>query len=681
MFHLITPDDSKPFSIGREESNDLRFADLFVSRKHALITKNGKDWFITSLTKNSVTKLNDEDVETAKLSDGDIIVIGVRRLRVNLNEDRLSLLILDLNEELSSHKLTNEWQEIPSVKSASVKAKFQNSKNNVTDDGIAEISCGKIYPLKNGETARINEYEITFREKELLVTKVPTGFDVSVSNLDVFAGKKRLLHDINFELKAGDILAIIGRSGQGKSSLLRLLEGIHRKGENSEVLISGIDYRQKKIREKIAILEQDATLRKDLTVKETILHGGRISLDKKAFDETAAERFEKFVELFGLSERIDSRVQTLSGGELRRTALAMELMGNPGLIILDEPLSGLDPYNSRILCTLLKQLAFLGHTIILTTHSYEALKIANKVLVIHKGAQGFFGHPKDAYRYFKTSDPDAILSGLDDDTAYRWKNTQESSTTNLRKKYRHVIFPRIHRKGSFFYGMGLTLKQWFRDKGKLAALILQPVVIGFLFSQIFGEQSSLWTVAFALILCANWFALSLSIREFVQEKSIFKDEFRKGERILSILIGKIAIPTIVSFLQTLIVFEFVAFRISVHPGILPLSMAFLCVVLPAVGVGLLVSALSRNAGQANAYLPLLIIPQVALAGALVPLDQMQSVGKALSYVIWSRYNQETLLNLFLERPDDVMNKPSAIALALGFYIITAIVLHWSKKAK
>lgn len=681
MFHLITPDDTKPFNIGREESNDLRFADLFVSRKHAVVTKTGGDWFIKSLTQNSVTKLNDQDVEKAKLSDGDIIVIGVRRLRVNLNDGKLSLLILDLNEEISTHKLTNEWQEISSVKSASVKAKFQNSKNNVTDDGIAEISCGKIYPLKNGETARINEYEITFREKKLLVTKVPTGFDVSVSNLDVFAGKKRLLHDINFELKAGDILAIIGRSGQGKSSLLRLLEGIHRKGENSEVLISGIDYRQKKIREKIAILEQDATLRKDLTVKETILHGGRISLDKKAFDETAAERFEKFVELFGLSERVDSRVQTLSGGELRRTALAMELMGNPGLIILDEPLSGLDPYNSRILCTLLKQLAFLGHTIILTTHSYEALKIANKVLVIHKGAQGFYGQPKDAYRYFKTSDPEAILSGLDDDTAYRWKNSQESSTTNLRKIYRHVVFPKIHRKGYFFYGMGLTLKQWFRDKGKLAALILQPIIIGFLFSQIFSGQSSLWTVAFALILCANWFALSLSIREFVQEKSIFKDEFRKGEKILSTLIGKITIPTIASFFQTFIVFEFVAFRISVHPGILPLSMAFLCVVLPAVGVGLLVSALSRNAGQANAYLPLLIIPQVALAGALVPLDQMQSVGKALSYIIWSRYNQETLLNLFLERPDDVMNKPSAIALALGFYIITAIVLHWSKKAK
>lgn len=672
MFHLITLEPGKPFTIGRKEGSDLRFADVFVSREHAVISQTNDKWFIKSLTKNSVTKLNDEDVDETEIHDGDILVIGVRRLRATLNAGVLSLLILDLNQDISTYKLNESWQALESIDSGKVKARFA---------GTAEILCGKRIFLKNGETARINDYEVTLRESDLIVAKVASGFDVSVRNLDVYAGKKRLLHDINFDLKAGEILAIIGRSGQGKSSLLRLLAGKYSKGNQSEVYISGIDYRKKDVREKISIMAQDPALRKDLTVEETIMHGARIAMDKNAFAASAKERFEKFAELFGLSDRIHNRVQTLSGGELRRTALAQELMANPGLLILDEPLSGLDPYNTQILCTHLKQLAFLGHTIILTTHSYEALRIANKVLVLHQGGEGFYGAPKDAFRYFKTNNPEEILSSLGDDTAARWKDSTESNVTRISKNYSQVVFPKIHRKESFFYNIALTAKQWGRDKGKLAALLLQPIIIGFLFSQIFSSQSSLWTVAFAMILCANWFSLSLSIREFVQEKQIFVNEFRKGQKVLPVLAAKILLPSVASFLQTAVVFAFVAYRIDIHPNLAMLAAIFTCTVLPAVGIGLMVSSLSKNSGQANAFLPLLIIPQVALAGALVPLDQMQSIGKMLSYVIWSRYNQGSLLNLFLERQDDVINKPSAIALALGFYIITALILHQSKKAK
>ena len=104
-------------------------------------------------------------------------------------------------------------------------------------------------------------------------------------------------------------------------------------------------------------------------------------------------------------------------------------------------------------------------------------------------------------------------------------------------------------------------------------------------------------------------------------------------------------------------------------------------VLPPVAVGLTVRALSKNAGQANAMLPLLIIPQVALAGALVPLDQMQPIGRALSTVIWSRYNQASLLNLLLERKDAIENTILALSITLCFYIVVAIKLNCSKKAK
>ena len=673
MFHVITPDPSKPFTIGRKESCDLRFGDLFVSREHAVIEKRASGWFLKSLTQNSVTKVNDADVTETPLKDGDIIVIGVRLLRAALNGNELSLLILDQKEDVNSISLSDGWTAFDVPGAGTAKAKVTGDK--------AEIQSVKKVMLENGDTVRIEQGEITFKDGRLLVAKANCGFDVCVKNLDVYAGKKKLLHDINFELPAGEILAIIGQSGQGKSTLLHLLEGMLSKGKESEVHIGGVDYRQKDIREHIAFMAQDPALRRDLTVEETILHGARITMDKREFAATARERFESFTELFGLSDRKNHRVQTLSGGELRRTALAAELMSNPGLIVLDEPLSGLDPYNTKILCSHLKQLAFIGHTIILTTHSYEALDIANKVLVLHKGGQGFYGTPQEAFRYFRSDNPAAILSNLDDDTAVRWKNAAEANTFIGEKKYTDILFKKIHRKNSFLYGVSLSLKQCFRDRGKVIALFLQPIIIGFLFSQIFSPLSSLWIVAFALILCANWFALSLSIREIVQEKSILRNEFRKGQKILPVLASKSLLPVIAAFVQTLVVYAFVAFRMSLHSSPAALATAFACTVLPAVAIGLFVSSLSRNSGQANAFLPLLIIPQVALAGALVPLDQMQQIGKALSTIIWSRYNQKALLDTLLERQGDMVDSLCALALAIGFYIFTAIVLFRSKKAK
>ena len=688
MFRIITPDKAKPFTIGRKEGSDLLFTERFVSREHAIIEFNGSAWNIRSLTKNSFTLVNDVQVEEeTALRDGDVIGIGVKQLQVNLKGTELTLLLFDVNDEVERVTLgdTPETRKIgdeESPREITIRQKGDAAEITIRQGAVDEN--GKKHRkllLAPGETTRYDHTEMTAKEGEVLLRKVSAGFDIHVRDLDVFAGKKQLLSGIDVDLPAGEILAIIGRSGQGKSSLLRLFEGRYRKGANSQVVIGGVDYRHKEIRKHIAILAQDPPLRRDLTVDETLLHGARISMDKHEYAASAQAKLEKFCELFGLSDRRQNRIKTLSGGEHRRTALAAELMGDPGLIILDEPLSGLDPFNSRILCSHLKQLAFLGHTIILTTHSYEALHIANKVLVLHAGEQSFYGTPQAAYQFFKTNDPESILSGLNQDSSSIWKKSGSVSRDTVESRYEHIYFTHQKGKASFIYGISLMLRQWFRDKGKAFALLLQPFIIGFLFSQIFSKTSSLWTVSFAIILCANWFALSLSIREIVQEKDILQGEFRKGAKVIPYLAGKLALPTLAAFLQTAIVYAFVAFRIPVHPAIPMLAIVFACTVTPAVAIGLLVSSLSKNSGQANAFLPLLIIPQVALAGALVPFDQMQQVGKWLSTIVWSRYNQSSLQNLLLERPDDVWNKLSALILALIFCIITAFILHRSKKAK
>ena len=670
-FRIITPQMGEPFTIGRKPDNSLVLDNPMVSRYHAVLEFEDKHWILKNLTQNSVTQVNGNDVETAVLEDGDTILIGPLQLRATLKHGNLQLLLMESVERdlVLTKSLSNTWEaldslhmDIPEGCSARVhagKAEISFKDKIVNTQGKST----RLIQLEEGKMIRLPGCTMSYAQGELTCKNLPLGFDVEVENLDVFAGKKQLLKGIDFKLRAGEILAIIGRSGQGKSTLLRLLQGKHKSGQDSFVSIGKLDYRNEEIRKHIAFLEQDPELRRDLTVKETLLDGARVGMSKQDFKRNAAGRLEKFSELFGLSARLDNPIRTLSGGECRRVALAKELMGNPGLIVLDEPLSGLNP------------------------HSYEALEIADKILVLHQGQQAFFGSPKETYNYFESDDPETILTNLNDETATQWKTVlQERVTAPIRSTSAldalvPSYFPKMHLSPVFLYKLSITAKQWFRDKGKFLTLLLQPLIIGFLFSQIFSNLTSLWIVAFAIILSANWLSLSLSIREIVQEKEILQAEFRKGVPVLPTILSKALLPTVVAFIQTLIVYTFVGFRTLNWPSPPQLLLVILLMVLPPVAVGLVVSSLSKNAGQANAMLPLLIIPQVALAGALVPLDQMQPIGRVLSTVIWSRYNQGSLLNLLLERKDSIENTILAIAITLCFYIVVAIKLNWSKKAK
>ena len=714
-FRLVNPDPSKPFTIGRKSDNVLQFDNLMVSRYHAVLNFADGKWILQSLTQNSITMLNGKDVKTAAINDGDVILIGPRQLRATLRGTDLTLLVMERETEsdMQTVSLSAEWRDvaIPGI-SVGARARLcterskianENRRENVNENRrenvnvnsredravTAEIRFAKAIvdesgkrtrsiTLKNGSVNRFESAIVGLRNNELLIETSTTGFDVFAQNVNVFAGKKQLLKGVDFELPAGEILAIIGRSGQGKSTLLKLIQGINSCDKQSVVRIGGVDYRKSEIRRRIAILPQDPPLRPELTVEETTLDGARSSMDIKVHKADARTRLEKFCELFGLSARKQNLVKTLSGGEMRRVALARELMGNPGLVILDEPLSGLDPYNSRILCTHLKQLAFLGHTIILTTHSYEALQIANKVLVLHQGEEAFFGSVQAAYTHFNTNDPQTLLTSISQSKAAAWRETYKHEQKIRENKY---YFERTRLPHNFAYTVGITAKQWFRDKGRIAALFLQPAIIGFLLSQIFSEKSSSWTVAFAIILCANWFALSLSIREIVQEKEILRDKFRRGVSALSTLTAKFTLPVLFTLLQTTIVYAFINTRLTVSPNFALIASSFACIAIPATAVGLFTSTLAKNTSQANAFLPLLIIPQVALAGALVPLDQMQPIGRALSTVVWSRYNQASLLNILLERKDDILNTVFALAIALAFYIVSAILLNKLKKPR
>lgn len=688
----------EPFTIGRNRDSKLWLNSKYVSHRHGVITKTAEGFLYENFSETSGTECNGIAIDKKILEDNDLLVLGMERISVTIRNNILSLIVLDADSEVPLTLPEGKWtilgRHAPAKDAIighpacpAILAKVQR-KSNIAEIAFehhirnAKGKSAKKYSLKNGEKVSLPWCTLEMQEGNFFLRKSRPGFSVQVKNLDAFAGKKRLLRNINFSLPAGQILAVIGRSGQGKSSLLRLLLGRLQPSGNSQVLLNGVPHRNPDIQKYTAFLAQDPELREDLTVSETLMMASNITLPKDTTAEERESRKKDFLDLLALNHLADSKISTLSGGEKRRVALAAELIGSPGLILLDEPLSGLDPVNVRILCHHLRKLSILGYTVILTTHGYEALDIAHKVLIIHDGGEAFFGSPKEATLYFETETADKAIWKLKDSSTDHWE------TSVLRKRISEenilqpqTIFPKTPKVSAFALYTKLLFKQYFRDRGKLLALFLQPLIIGFLFSQTFSHKSSLWIAAFALVLSANWFALSLSIRGIVQEKKILQHELRKGASPIAILTAKQFFVTLFSFFQTMICYCFLAAVLPIAPALHLLFLAVLTSVLPASALGFLVSALSKNSGQANAMLPLLIIPQVALAGALVPIDQMQPIGRVASSIIAAKYNLESLKDLFIGDICSVFDYVLPMAISAIFYIVALRTLKRFGKAK
>ena len=680
-----------PFLIGRGKGVDFALKDASVSRHHAKIEYSEGHWIFTNLSQTSGTIHDGKEIAEKIIEDGDVFILGLQQLRFSLKQDELYLSHVRCIEDVPAIPLSEnspiilgrgENDELPGTILHPACPRFL-AKAELCQDRLKltfvheRFRCTQL--LENNETLKLPWCLLEFRDKKLYLHQKDSGFSLTVHGVSVILSQKQILQDIQFNLPAGQILSVVGLSGQGKSTLLELLTGKIKKSSGT-IVLDGLDYEQTDVRREIAYLPQEPLLRKSLTVMETLRLSARIFLPKDYSPEETEKRARKLLKLLHISPLENSRIAVLSGGEKKRVALAAQLMHSPGIILLDEPLSGLDPLNARHLCNHFKDLAAKGHTIVLTTHSYEALHISDKILLIHQGKMGFYGTPQDAFRYFNTETPEGILETLSDKTNSSWQDSGRETATQLPEVFPRSFFPRIPRKNSFFYFWKISFLEWFRDLGKTLSLVLQPILIGILLALIFSDNSSLWVAAFALILCANWFALSLSVREIVQEKALLLEEFRKGTSPFSVLASKLLFTSFFALMETAITFAFLGQNIGVAPS-LWLFASLAATVLPAASAGLLLSSFAKNPGQANAFLPLIILPQIALSGALVPKDQTSVVAQYLSQAIWTSYDQSAMQSIFTGQTPDVIDLIVPTTIAFLIYIVSILALETMKKAK
>lgn len=194
---------------------------------------------------------------------------------------------------------------------------------------------------------------------------------------------------LDLEMMAGECFGLIGPNGAGKTTTIEICEGLLER-DSGQLEILGMTWEADgdKLREKLGIQLQDTQLSEKLTVAETL------RLFRSFYD--VGRDIDDVIDVVELGEKRNARVGTLSGGQKQRLAIACALVGNPDLLFLDEPTTGLDPQSRRQLWSLIENFRTSGRSILLTTHYMdEAEKLCDRVAIVDHGHVIALGTPAE----------------------------------------------------------------------------------------------------------------------------------------------------------------------------------------------------------------------------------------------------------------------------------------------
>jgi ABC-2 type transport system ATP-binding protein len=202
----------------------------------------------------------------------------------------------------------------------------------------------------------------------------------------------KLFGGVSFSVRRGELFALLGTNGAGKTSLLEVVEGLAPATSGSVRVLSQDPLRQRRaVRPRVGMVLQDSGFPADLTVAETArMWAGTL---------TAPRPIGEALELVNLADRARVGVRQLSGGERRRLDLALAILGRPEVLFLDEPTSGLDPESRQSVWRLLRGMLDAGTTVLLTTHHMdEAESLADRLAIMHRGVIVRTGTPAEVVR-------------------------------------------------------------------------------------------------------------------------------------------------------------------------------------------------------------------------------------------------------------------------------------------
>ena len=552
------------------------------------------------------------------------------------------------------------------------------------------VNGGRIrgrYLLQSEDVVQIGAFMLTgdkVRGISVFDTRSRTRID-AIAISETIAARK-LLDEVSLAIEPNEFVGVLGPSGAGKSILMKALNGT-RRTTSGRIFINNLDLYQHvdSLKQSIGYVPQDDIIHRELTVYRTIYYVARLRLSRDVGVDELDKIINEVIDVTGLSDRRDVRVSQLSGGQRKRVSIAVELLTKPSIIFLDEPTSGLDPAAEERIMKLFRQIAESGHTVILTTHAMENVRLFDRIALMLRGKLIFYGTPDEALKFVGAASFIELYNKLEasfeakvsalqrlpakatkpqqrayeqarekiaEEAADDWRN--RFVATDGYRRYIEQPLSEVHdqvqsspqrRRGR---GMFDTVRQFLTllrryaevlasDKWNLAILLGQAPVIGLLIFLVVGKNDSRDFAFFILALVSIWFGTAVAARELVKERPIFKRERMINLRLVPYVVSKLFLLSLIVALQTTLLFGTV--KILHYAGLMSVPGTFFGVpqllvmaLTGSVGValGLFVSALVGTSEVATSLVPLILIPQILFAGLVtVPTGVSKVIGATM----------------------------------------------------
>lgn len=453
----------------------------------------------------------------------------------------------------------------------------------------------------------------------------------------------RLLHPTSLQVAPGELVALIGPSGSGKTTLLRALAGVS--DPTTGRVLLGEDSVSARSTD-IGYLPVGDTVHPQLTVREALSYTADLRLPTDLSRAERDARVEETLAELRLAERADTRVADLSNGERKRAACAVELIGRPAVLLLDEPASGLDPGLERRLMTMLRRVADQGRGVVVVTHATSSLELCDTVAVMAPGGRlRFTGTPGETLAHFGVPAFDQIYDALELEPADAPGRLEELPHAPGRERTLVV--------GAFGRQTGVLAARYarclLREGRTLRIMLLQAPIIALCIGLVLprdvlggGSLASFYGVllSFLLVTGSVWLGTTSSCREIVKERVIVEREAAAGVRLDAYLVAKVMVLFALALVQVTILVAVTLLFQPLHaaPRVY-LQVWGLCVLVSwaSVGMGLTLSARVRSADQASSAVPLMLLPQLLFAGAIIPTSIMPFPVQVLSQLTYSRW--------------------------------------------
>jgi ABC-type multidrug transport system ATPase subunit len=369
--------------------------------------------------------------------------------------------------------------------------------------------------LNPGDTIRIGPFAFTYTGNQLI--QQDNSFSIRVDALHLKSTGKRfttLLNDISIDIPPRTLVALVGSSGVGKTTLLNALSGL-RPAQKGEVLYNGQDYYENLAvySNQLGYVPQDDIVHRDLSVQQALYYTARMRLPGDFTRSQIKERVNAVLDEVEMRPRRRHLVRSLSGGERKRVSIALELLANPSIFFLDEPTAGLDPGLERKMVQLLRKLADKGHTIVLVTHATRNVHFCDYVCYIARGGRlAFYGPPAEAQAYFGTNDYAEIYNSLEPTdnnknipkqaeekfkrSPYYERFVREPLNRELEEYEKAPPLPpviKLAKRGRPFKQFSLLSRRYLHlllnDAGNLLILLLQAPIIGLILFYLAGAAT------------------------------------------------------------------------------------------------------------------------------------------------------------------------------------------------